>query len=180
MVRDVRAAMVKEAGFARSRTEPRLNHSSQRRGDVSFVDETRHVHFHYITDDVIVHPLCSTHIGTDSMKLLEEEEKCKEDGYKQPLALLRAAQACRAGLRKIVFRACAYTSLGRLSAQSVKFINAAAGFTKQRAVELQRLRPRDDGLTPQQLAKRFRFRARALIQAAILNGNALIATTAGL
>ena len=69
---------------------------------------------------MIVHPLCPTHIGTDSMKLLEEEEKCKEDGYKQPLALLHAAQACRAGLRKIVFRACADTSLGRLSAQSVK------------------------------------------------------------
>ena len=56
MVRDARAALVKEAGYTRSQTEARLNYSSQRRGDVSFVDETRHVHFHYITDDVIVHP----------------------------------------------------------------------------------------------------------------------------
>ena len=180
MVRDVRAELVKAAGYTRTRTEARLNYSTQRRGDVSFVDETRHVHFHYITDDVIVHPLCPTHIGTDPLELLAGEEKKKERDYSQPLALLRTAQACVAGLRKVVFRACAFSSLGELSRQAVKFINAAAGFAKQRADEQQRLHPRDDGLTPQQVAKRFRFRARALIQAAILSGNALIASTAGL
>ena len=147
---------------------------------MSFADETKHVHIHYITDDVIVHPLCKTHIGTDPLDLLANEEKRKGKGYAQPLALLRSAQACVAGLRMVVFRACAYSSLGELSKQAVKFINAAAGSAKQRAVEQQRLHPRDDGLTPQQLTKRFRFRARALIQAAILSGNALIASTAGL
>ena len=180
MVRDVRAGLVKEAGFARTRTEPRLDHSSQRRGDVSFVDETRHVHFHYITDDVIVHPLCRTHIGTDSLQLLEDEEKKKGKDYEQPLALMRSAQACVGGVRKVVFWACAFSSLGEMSKQSAKFINGAAGFSKQCAARLQSLHPRDDGQTPQQLAKRFRFRARALIQAAILTGNALIARTAGL
>ena len=180
MVRDVRAQLVKAAGYTRSRTETRLNYVTQRRGDVSFVDETKHVHIHYITDDVIVHPLCKTHVGTDPLELLENEEKRKEKDYAQPLALLRSAQACVAGLRKVVFRACAYSSLGGLSKQAAKFVNAAAGFAKQHAVELQRLHPRDDGLTPQQLGARFRFRARALIQAAILSGNALIASTAGL
>ena len=180
MVRDVRAELVKAAGYTRSRTEARLNYSTQRRGDVSFADETKHVHIHYITDDVIVHPLCKTHIGTDPLDLLANEEKRKGKGYARPLALLRSAQACVAGLRMVVFRACAYSSLGELSKQAVKFINAAAGSAKQRAVEQQRLHPRDDGLTPQQLTKRFRFRARALIQAAILSGNALIASTAGL
>ena len=91
MVRDVRAELVKAAGYTRTRTEARLNYSTQRRGDVSFVDETRHVHFHYITDDVIVHPLCPTHIGTDPLELLAGEEKKKERDYSQPLALLRTA-----------------------------------------------------------------------------------------
>jgi len=62
----------------------------------------------------------------------------------------------------------------------VKFVNAAASFVKERAGHHQALHPRDDGLSPPQLAKRFRFRTRALLQAAILNGNALIARTAGL
>ena len=180
MVRDVRAALVKEAGFARSRTEPRLNYSSQRRGDVSFVDETRRVHLHYITDDVIVHPLSRTHIGKDAKQQLADEEKRKGKDYEQPLALLRSAQACVAGLRKVVFWACAFSSLGEMSKQSVQFINGAAEFAKRSAARLQSLNPRDDGLTPKQIAARFRFRMRALIQSAILNGNALIARTAGL
>ena len=60
----------------------------------------------------------------------------------------------------------AFTSLG-----VVKFLNGAAGFLKacETAAALRRLR--DDGLTPQLLSKRFRFRARALLQAAILQGN---------
>jgi hypothetical protein len=31
--------------------------SSQRRGDVFFRDESKLVHIHYVTDDVVVHPL---------------------------------------------------------------------------------------------------------------------------
>ena len=75
---------------------------------------------------------------------------------------------------------CAFSSLGEMSKQSVQFINGAAEFAKRSAARLQSLNPRDDGLTPKQIAARFRFRMRALIQSAILNGNALIARTAGL
>ena len=57
---------------------------------------------------------------------------------------------------------------------------SSAEFAKRSAARLQSLNPRDDGLTPKQIAARFRFRMRALIQSAILNGNALIARTAGL
>ena len=59
-------------------------------------------------------------------------------------------------------------------------INGAAGLLKFRASAAQARRPRDDGLTPQQLAKQFRFTARARIQAAILKGNSLIASAVGL
>ena len=61
-----------------------------------------------------------------------------------------------------------------------KFINAAAGLLKHKATAALRLRPRDDGLLPQQLAKRLRFRARAMIQAAIMRGNSLLASAVGL
>ena len=62
MVKVVRAEAVKEAGYSQIRVEPRLSTSNQRRGDVFFVDETRHKHIHYLTDDVVVHPLCPTHM----------------------------------------------------------------------------------------------------------------------
>ena len=63
MVKLVRTDLVKEAGYSDVRVEPRLRDlaaapaPSQRRGDIFFVDDSRHVHFHYLTDDVIVHPL---------------------------------------------------------------------------------------------------------------------------
>jgi hypothetical protein len=80
--------------------------------------------------------------------------------------------------KRIIF--CAFTSLGGLSEPVVKFLNGAAGFLKacETAAALRRLR--DDGLTPQLLSKRFRFRARALLQAAILQGNGSIAYSVGL
>ena len=60
----------------------------------------------------------------------------------------------------------------------VKWLNGAAGHLKK--VETLRLVPRDDGLLPQQVAGLFRFRTRAMIQAAILMGNACIARSVGL
>ena len=68
--------------------------------------------------------------------------------YTQALDMLRSAQACVSGLRKVVFRPCGFTSLGALSKDSVKFINGAAGLLKFRASAAQARRPRDDGLTP--------------------------------
>ena len=69
--------------------------------------------------------------------------------------------------------------LAALGQGSKKFVNSAAGFMKHRAADLQMRRPRDDGLTPQQLTKRFRFKARAMLQAAILRGNGLLAASVG-
>ena len=74
--------------------------------------------------------------------------KRKREKYQPHIDMLRSAQAVVAGLRKIVFRPCAFTSLGGLSADSVKFINAAAGLLKHKATAALRLRPRDDGLLP--------------------------------
>ena len=140
--------------------------------------------FHYLTDDVIVHPLSPTYLNHgekhDPLFAMGRAAKRKREKYQPHIDMLRSAQAVVAGLRKIVFRPCAFTSLGGLSADSVKFINAAAGLLKHKATAALRLRPRDDGLLPQQLAKRLRFRARAMIQAAIMRGNSLLASAVGL
>lgn len=190
MVKLVRTDLVNEAGYADVRVEPRLRDlaaapaPSQRRGDVFFVDDSRHVHFHYLTDDVIVHPLSPTFMDSGELDnprhAMDQASKKKKALYTQALDMLRSAQACVSGLRKVVFRPCGFTSLGALSKDSVKFINGAAGLLKFRASAAQARRPRDDGLTPQQLAKQFRFSARARIQAAILKGNSLIASAVGL
>ena len=111
---------------------------------------------------------------------MDRAAKKKKELYTQAVDMLRSAQACVSGMRKVVFRPCGFTSLGALSKDSIKFINGAAGLLKCQATVAQALRPRDDGLTPQQLAKRFRFIARARIQAAILKGNSLIAASVGL
>jgi hypothetical protein len=105
----------------------------------------------------------------------------KEKQYDSALTMMRSAGASRAGLRKVTFFAlCAFTSLGGLSEQVVKFLNGAAGFLKacETAAALRRFR--DVGLTPQLLSKRLRFRARALLQAAILQGFGSIAYSVGL
>ena len=151
--------------------------TSQKKGDVFFVDDFKHVHFHYLTDDVIVHPLSPTYLNHgekhDPLFAMGRAAKRKREKYQPHIDMLRSAQAVVAGLRKIVFRPCAFTSLGGLSADSVKFINAAAGLLKHKATAALRLRPRDDGLLPQQLAKRLRFRA-------IMRGNSLLASAVGL
>ena len=59
-------------------------------------------------------------------------------------------------------------------------INGSAGFLKQRELSDSLRSPRSDGLDPQTVAGRFRFLARARIQAAILSGNAIIARFVGL
>ena len=148
------------------------------------MDDSKHVHSWHVTDDVVVHPLSPTYMSNGETAnpcyALEQAAKRKHDLYAQPLAMLRCAQAVTSGLRKVIFRPCAFTSLGALSPDSVKFVNGAAGLAKLRAAAALRRRPRDDGLLPQQLSKRLRFSARAMIQAAILRGNALLALTVGL
>jgi hypothetical protein len=186
----VRVELVKEAGYSGVLVEPSFAamgaraDSTQRRGDVFFRDESKLVHIHYVTDDVVVHPLSATYMDhgerVDHSHALGEAVRKKEKLYDSALTMMRSAGACRAGLRKVTFLPCAFTSLGGLSEPVVKFLNGAAGFLKacETAAALRRLR--DDGLTPQLLSKRFRFRARALLQAAILQGNGSIAYSVGL
>jgi hypothetical protein len=190
LVKAARADTVREAGYVDVRVEPRLSTlgaaraTSQRRGDVFFVDDSKHVHFWHLTDDVIVHPLSPTYLDRGEIDnpryAMDQAAKKKRVSYEPAIASLRSAAAVTAGLRKIVFRPCAFTSLGALSGDSVKFINGAAGLAKLRAELALRQLPRNDGLLPQQLSKRLRFQARAAIQAAILRGNALLALTVGL
>ena len=85
-----------------------------------------------------------------------------------------------AGVRIIIYRTCAFTSLGELGKGTVKFVNGAAGFLKKRLVDEHGRRPPLDGQTPQQHSAKLRFLTRARLQAAILAGNGLVAVTAGL
>ena len=190
MVKAARTDTVREAGYVDVCVEPRLStlgaarSTSQRRGDVFFVDNSKHVHFWHVTDDVVVHPLSPTYMNHGEIDnpryAMEQAVKKKRASYDPAITMLRSAAAVTAGLRKIVFRPCAFTSLGAVSVDSIKFINGAAGLAKLRAELALRQHPRDDGLLPQQLSKRLRFQARAAIQAAILRGNALLAATVGL
>ena len=109
----------------------------------------------------MVHPLSPTYMDhgerVDHSHALGEAVRKKEKLYDSALTMLTSAGACRAGLRKVTFLPCAFTSLGGLSEHVIKFLNgAAAGFLKacETAAALRRLR--DDGLTPQLLSKRFR------------------------
>ena len=190
LVKAARTDTVREAGYVDVCVEPRLStlgaarSTSQRRGDVFFVDNSKHVHFWHVTDDVVVHPLSPTYMNHGEIDnpryAMEQAVKKKRASYDPAITMLRSAAAVTAGLRKIVFRPCAFTSLGAVSVDSIKFINGAAGLAKLRAELALRQHPRDDGLLPQQLSKRLRFQARAAIQAAILRGNALLAATVGL
>ncbi len=101
---------------------------------------------------------------------MEQAAKKKRASYDPVITKLRSAAAVTAGLRKIFFRPCAFTSLGAVSGDSIKFINGAAGHAKLRAELALRQHPREDGLLPQQFSKRLHFQTRAAIQAAILRG----------
>jgi hypothetical protein len=76
--------------------------STQRRGDVFFRDESKLVHIHYVTDDVVVHPLSATYMDhgerVDHSHALGEAVRKKEKLYDSALTMMRSAGACRAGL----------------------------------------------------------------------------------
>jgi hypothetical protein len=188
LVKDVRAQATAEAGYTRIDVEPRLAPMrNQRRADISFVEPARtgtKEIWHY-TDDTGGHPLCKTHFDPPTgreavtpVHTLNMLDQGKANDYAFQLQLLRSASAVRSGLRVIVYRTCSFTSLGQLGKGMVKWLNAAAGHLKK--VETLRSVPRDDGLLPQQVAAQFRFRTRAMIQAAIMMGNGYIAKAVGL
>ena len=183
LVKHARADVLRLAGFADIREEPRLSTANQRRADIFYVDNLGHRHAHYYTDDVVCHPLCATHIGAeaaDPLSTLHKVEAVKAQSYAHVLDQARAASAVTAGLRVVTYHTCSYTSLGALGSGTVKCLNGAAGFLKARATRAARLAPRADGLTPQMLSGRLRFLARCQIQAAIMRGNGLIAAEVGL
>jgi hypothetical protein len=141
-VKLVRVELVKEAGysgvlveptFASAATEARAD-SSQFRGDVLLKDETSLSTIHYVTDDVVVHPLSPTciritgSVSTIRSHALGEAVKKMEMLYDNALNMMRSAGACRTGLRKVNFLPCAFNSLGGLSEHAVKFSNGADGF----------------------------------------------------
>ena len=173
--------MIRDAGYDDLKVEPRLSTTNQRRADIFYVDRSGHQHIHYYTDDVVCHPLCNTHIAAEALdhcSTLKKVEAAKTAAYSRVLDLVRSSPAVTSGMRVISYNTCSYTALGALGSGTVKCLNAAASFVKKRAVAA--LRARDDGLTPQRLAGMFRFRARCVIQAAILRGNGLIAADVGL
>ena len=174
LVKYVRRAAVEEAGFHQVENEPRTNAAGdQKRADISFVNRFSKPETHYITDDTIAHPLCNAHINSD---VLAKKEKLKNDEYAVKLAQMRNSLAVVHGAKKIVFLACVMTSLGEYGKQMREFIlTAAEHFKLHNEYDL-----RDDGLSVETRAARFRFALRANIQAAILKGNGMLANFVGL
>ena len=72
------------------------------------------------------------------------------------------------------------TSLGALGKGMRTCVNAAASFLKRRATAEALTSVRADGRSPQQLAATFRFQFRAMLQAAVMKGNGLLAAEVGL
>jgi hypothetical protein len=184
LVKNVRAAAVKEAGYADIKIEPRTNAlRDQRRADIFFVDSSGHKTIHYYTDDCVGHPLSPTHINGElsgDARVIDKMEKVKNDSYAVQLDAARHHASVLCGMRVINFKACAFTSLGEYGKGTVKFINAAAGFLKKRAVADACRAPRDDGLSPAKLSARFRSALRAKLQVALMKGNGMLATEVGL
>ena len=99
----VRVELVKEAGYSGVLVEPSFAamgaraDSTQRRGDVFFRDESKLVHIHYVTDDVVVHPLSPTYMDhgerVDHSHALGEAVRKKEKLYDSALTMMRSAGA---------------------------------------------------------------------------------------
>ena len=195
LVKRARSGLVREAGLSDIRVEPRTSTTDQRRADIFCADKTAHVHVHYYTDDTVGHPLAPTYIAckghsfnpdhahgeaADPYHTLAILEAKKATAYASKLAQVRAHPAVLAGLRAINYKTCAFTSLGAYGKDTVKSLNGLAGYLKKQLQAAARLIPRADGRSVQFVVGRFRFAARAKLQAALLQGNSLLATEVGL
>jgi hypothetical protein len=183
LVKLVRSRKIKEAGYAGVLAEPRLSHANARRADIFYIDDLDYKHVHYFTDDCVGHPLCDSNIAaeaSDPVSTLRKMEQAKELSYRDELERARMAQAVVAGTRVITYLTTSMTSLGALGKGMRKCINGAASFLKRRATAAALSSVRADGRTPQQLAAAFRFQFRAILQAAIMKGNGLLAAEVGL
>ena len=116
----------------------------------------------------------------DPYHTLATLEAKKASDYASKLVQARAHPAVLAGLRAISYRTCSFTSLGAYGKDTVKSLNGLAGYLKKQLQAAARLTPRADGRSPQFVVGRFRFAARAKLQAALLQGNGLLATEVGL
>jgi hypothetical protein len=183
LVKKARALTAADAGYGDIKVEPRTSNLDQRRADIFFVDARGMKTFHHYTDDVVSHPHSPAHhLGerSDPYHAMGKSETKKAGSYRTQLLQAKSHPAVTAGVRVIIYRTCAFTSLGELGKGTVKFVNGAAGFLKKRLVDEHERRPPLDGQTPQQHSAKLRFLTRARLQAAILAGNGLIAVTAGL
>ena len=94
--------------------------------------------FHHYTDDVVSHPHSpSHHMGerSDPYHAMGKSETRKAGSYRTQLLQAKSHPAVTAGVRVIIYRTCAFTSLGELGKGTVKFVNGAAGFLKKRLVD---------------------------------------------
>ena len=105
---------------------------------------------------------------------MAKKEKLNNDEYSQKLIQMRSSLAVMRGAKRIIFLACVMTSLGEYGKQMREFILTAAEHFKLHSED-----ERDDGLSVETRAARFRFALRANIQAAILKGNGMLATVVG-
>lgn len=184
LVKFARTDIVKLAGFTEVVVEPRLDPLvSQRRADIFYTDNTAHVRIDYWTDDTGGHPLCKSNIVAevaDPFATLHKLEREKEKHYADALFAARSVPAVLSGLKVVRFFVCSFTSLGGYGKGMLNCLKGSAGFYKKALSRAEELMPRDDGLTPQFLAGRFRFRSRVKLQVAILTGNARLAHHVGL
>jgi hypothetical protein len=175
--------MIRQAGYTGVVVEPRMSNINARRADIFYIDDLSYKHIHYYTDDCVGHPLSESNFERerkDPSATLRKLEVAKELSYRAELLRVRSAQAVVAGTRAIVYHTTSMTSLGALGMGMRSCINGAASFLKRRATAEALTSVRADGRTPTQLAAIFRFQFRAMLQAAVLKGNGLLAAEAGL
>ena len=187
LVKHGRADMHREAGFSQITVEPRTDKArDQRRADIFYVDRWCQPTVHYYTDDTIVHPLAKTYLQHEIKSAiahryaLHAAEKKKDDIYTESLNAVRLHPAVLSGNRSICYRTCAFTSLGDMNTGAAKDINCATRYFKRKMERAALNQMRADGLTPDQLAARFRLKYRARMQFAIARGNSIIARAAGI
>jgi hypothetical protein len=183
LVKLVRSRKIKEAGYSGVLVEPRMSSVNARRADIFYIDDLDYKHIHYYTDDCVGHPLCDSNLPAEARNPLAtmlKMESAKELSYREELLRARSAQAVVAGTRVIKYLTTSMTSLGALGKGMRTCVNAAASFLKRRATAEALTSVRADGRSPQQLAATFRFQFRAMLQAAVMKGNGLLAAEVGL
>ena len=111
---------------------------------------------------------------------LNKLAKIKANKYAPILAPMRLRPRVLQGYVVIVYRTCAYTTLGELGKGTRKDIGCAAIAYKRRVLREIRRRPRDDGKSAAALTTEFLKLYRTRLQFALARGNAALALAVGL